>query len=168
MRALVTVALVLALVPILGSCSVKGRNVPDDKTPAGGTPSEISEESGFELVRFEAGDQRNEDKEIAQPTTSFARTTPVIYVTAAVKGVNKGAKIRGALRAVDVVTAGGEQVRDQDVVSDEVTATDVDAIANFEYSAPDKAWPVGKYVVNLTLDGQLVAPLDLAVEEAAP
>jgi len=176
MRTIGVVVVLLTLLLVLSSCSVKLGNPPEDKptTPAATekpttapTETPAAEGSTVKILTLMAGDQRDEEsREITHSTTTFTAKTAAIFVNAELKGLKKDAKITGALMAVDVVTASGAKVRDTEVASTDVASPGETATANFNFTPPAKGWPTGKYVVNILVDGQQIDSLELTIEKA--
>jgi hypothetical protein len=169
MRTVGVVVTLLALLLVLSSCSVKLGNPPEEKpsTPAATEPTTpAAGGSGAKVVTLVAGDQRDEEsREITNTTTTFTTATQAIFVNAAIKGLQKDAKITGTLMAVDVVTASGAKVRDTEVASTDVTSPGDEATVNLNFTPPTKGWPTGKYVVNILVEGQQIDSLDLTIEK---
>lgn len=165
---------VVALVLTLGACSVKtsvGTETSSSTPPAAEKPAEggaaPASDSGIKVVSLVAGDKFDEaSKEITNETTSFSTDTPEIFVNAGITGLTTGAKISGALIAVDVTLADGKSIKEQELKSIDVEAPGAEATARFSFTPPEAGWPVGSYQVKVSVDGTEVDAVDLTVEKA--
>ena len=171
MRNLGVTMLLLAVVLTVTSCTVKtspttGAGTPQPTTPAASGPAPEPKAAGPQVASLDIGEQYADDA-IGNATTTFAPTAPVMHVAASITGLAKGATIRGTLRAVDVTDAKGNTIRDYEVASKELSAPGAESTAHFEFSAPTAGWPVGKYVVEVAVDGQIIKTAEITVEKAA-
>ena len=170
MRTLRVVAVLVALTITLSSCGFRLGNTPEEgktKPAAKEEPVQSPTGSPIKVVSLVAGDRRDAtSEEITNATTTFTTKTPTIYVNAGIAGLTKGAKITGTLRVVDVVTASGDEHRDTDLGSLDVIAPGDKATAHFSFTADAEGWPVGSYVLNVTVDGQQTDSIELTVKKA--
>jgi hypothetical protein len=82
---------------------------------------------------------------------SFPPTTPKIFGHAGLVDVPSGAKIVVSWIAVDTK---GVAPANYKIDSAEFTAGMIDNTATFDLSKPNNSWPVGKYRVEVTIDGK--------------
>jgi len=172
MKTIYVALVALALAVVLSSCSVKTSTEPATSTPAASdtaakpdTAAPSAKESGAKVVELVVGDKFDaESKKITNETKSFAVDTPEIFVNAAITGLTSGAKITGALSAVDVKLADGTEVKDKELKSVDVESPGEEATARFSFTPPEKGWPAGTYVVKVSVDGQEVDSAELTVE----
>jgi hypothetical protein len=176
MRQIALVVVAVMVVVLIGSCSCKAKlgNVEEEpgKAPAAkaGGPAPVeappaATEGGPKAVVIEVGDERDEAKgEITKQTRDFTADTKVIYVDVGVKGLTKGAKVKGTLKCVEATTKDGTVVKDIEVASTELDAPGEESTFNFKFSAPTKGWPVGKYVVEVATGGKAFETIDLTVK----
>lgn len=172
MKTISIVLVALSLAVVLSSCSVKTSSGPEAGTPTPPSPAAKTEteapattEAGAKVVELVVGDKFDaESKKITNETKSFAVDTPEIFVNAAITGLTSGAKITGALSAVDVKLADGTEVKDKELKSVDVESPGEEATARFSFTPPEKGWPAGTYVVKVSVDGQEVDSAELTVE----
>lgn len=94
------------------------------------------------------------------PTTTFAPDQPTLHLVATVANAPSDTKVQASWVAVDI-----GDVADPNTVIDsaEVTLNDQDK-AHFTLSTPSTGtWPVGKYKVDLYLDGKLTKTVEFSV-----
>ncbi len=128
-------------------------------------PAEVETHPTAKVVVLEVGDQFDEEKEeITNQTKTFSPDTPVIYVSAGIKGLTKGEVVSGTLVAVDVTDSEGTRIRDYEVVSTEREAPAEESTMQFKFSAPTTGWPVGTYKVDVAGSGQLIDTVEVTVE----
>ena len=176
MRTFAVVVVVVGLMMLLSSCSVKtsgevktSTSAPADTAtkPEAAAPAET--ESGAKVASIVSGDKFDgESKKITNEATTFAPDTPEIFVNAEMTGMSKGAKITGTLVGVDITKADGTAIKDQDIKATDITMpADGEATARFSFTAPPDGWPVGKYAVTVAVDGKELDSVDLTVEKAS-
>jgi uncharacterized protein YceK len=146
---------------------------PDEAAGAGTTeeagpaaPAEVETHPTAKVVALSVGDQFDEEKdEISNQTKTFTPETPVIYVSAGIKGLTKGEMVTGTLIAVDVTDSEGTQIRDHEVTFAELKAPGEESTMQFKFSAPTTGWPVGTYKVDIAGTGKLIETVEVTVEE---
>lgn len=170
MRMISVVIAGVVLAVLLSSCSVKtgtSTSAPADNAAKTETAAPAATESGVKVVSLVSGDKFDEQsKEITNETTTFSTDTPEIFVNAGITGLATGAKITGTFTAVDVTLADGTAIKDKDLKSTDVEAPGAEATARFSFTPPEEGWPVGSYVVKVSVDGQEVDSVDLTVEKS--
>jgi outer membrane usher protein FimD/PapC len=89
-----------------------------------------------------------------RPATVFAASVPRLYAYFLTEGTEKGDKIRGVWIAEDTNGAAPANYK-----IDEATLTSEkdDSSGAFSLSKPNNGWPVGKYRVDVYVDGELEA-----------
>ena len=101
------------------------------------------------------GNAVNTDRQVTKAGTSFSTTDKTIYASVATEGTSSGAKLN----------AKWSYLEGKPLVMSNVTqsiATDGPAITTFKVQNPD-LWPEGKYKVEISLDGKMVADQDFQV-----
>jgi hypothetical protein len=101
------------------------------------------------------GNAVNNDRQVTKAGTSFASTDKTIYASVATEGSTSGAKL----------TAKWSYLEGKALVVSNITqsiATDGPAITTFKVQNPD-LWPEGKYKVEISLDGKMVADQDFQI-----
>lgn len=174
MRIISVVIAGFVLTVLLTSCSVKTgteagttTSAPADTPTATEAATPAATESGIKVVSLVSGDKFDEEsKEITSETTTFSVDTPEIFVNAGITGLPTGAKITGTFTAVDVTLADGTALKDKELKSVDVTAPGSEATARFSFTPPEQGWPVGSYVVKVSVDGQEVDSVELTVEKS--
>ena len=173
MRTQLLLSLVIVLVVIVSSCSVKMEGTvgtPAGEEPAQPDPMPASDEgrptatSSVEVLEILMGATRDEAGRIAPHTTQFTPSTPEIYVSAAMKCLDSGAIVTATMNAIRVITIDGDVIENTEVLTTEVEAPGAEATATFDFLAPDAGWPAGSYEIIISVDGAIVETLDLTVE----
>ena len=196
MRTTGFVAVLLTLLLALSSCTINLGNTPEDKpaasktsaapatttpppastttptttpTPAttAGKAPPTSKASPIKVVSLLSGDKRDpKSGVITHATAVFTPKTPTIFVTAKLKGLNKGAKITAKLIAVSVTASTGAKARNKQLASTTIDSPDTTATAGFHFTPPTKGWPTGAYKVNILVNDQQVRSLSLFVKRS--
>lgn len=118
------------------------------------------------VVELVAGDQRDENtKAITRPLSTFKAGTRAIYVNAELADLPAGAPILTGLRAVDVVTPGGVQVQDTDMLAASTVASGPWVTSAQYFVRPQRGWPLGSYCANIVVADRLVASLPFTIEK---
>jgi hypothetical protein len=93
------------------------------------------------------------DSKDGDAVDSFATTATKIYLHAEMSDIEKGSKMTGTWIAVDTHGAAppNYKIDSADLVADGAINT-----VNYSLSKPNKGWPVGKYRVELSVDGKTV------------
>lgn len=101
------------------------------------------------------------DSKEGDAVDTFSATTAKIFVHADMFDIEKGSKMSGTWIAVDTHGAAppNYKIDSADLVADGVVNT-----AIFSLSKPNKGWPIGKYRVELSVDGKVVGSASFAVE----
>lgn len=101
------------------------------------------------------------DSEEGDAVDTFAPTTAKIFVHADMFDVAKGAKMTGAWIAVDTHGAAppNYKIDSADLVADGNINT-----VTYSLSRPNKGWPVGKYRVELSVDGKIVGTASFTIQ----
>lgn len=103
------------------------------------------------------------DSKDGDAVDSFPTTTPKIYGHAGLVDVASGAKIVVSWIAVDTNGAAPPNYK---IDSAEFTAGMIDNTATFDLSKPNNGWPIGKYRVEVTIDGKPAGSAKFEVEAA--
>src|ERR1700730_4442633 len=98
------------------------------------------------------------------PKTVFASDTSKIYAMFKTTGAKNGDKIRGVLIAEDVGDAAPANTQVFDKTIDLEGDTDD---GDFNFGKPNQGWPVGKYRVDVYLNGELATTTKFTVKAAA-
>jgi hypothetical protein len=101
------------------------------------------------------------DSKDGDATDTFAPSTAKIFVHAEMADIDKGAKMTGTWIAVDTHGAAppNYKIDSSDLVADGVVNT-----VTYSLSKPNKGWPIGKYRVELAVDGKVVGSTSFTVE----
>lgn len=101
------------------------------------------------------GNAVNNDRQVTKAGTSFAATDKTIYASVATEGSTSGAKLNAKWSYLEghvlVVSSITQSI-----------ATDGPAVTTFKVQNPD-LWPEGKYKVEISLDGKMVADQDFQI-----
>jgi len=101
------------------------------------------------------------DSKEGDPADTFAPNTQKIFVHADLFDIAKGSKMTGTWIAVDTHGAAppNYKIDSADLVADGSINT-----VTFSLSKPNKGWPVGKYRVELAVDGKVVGSASFAIQ----
>ena len=97
------------------------------------------------------------------PTTAFTSDTPKLYAMFKTIGAKSGDKIRGVLIAEDVGDAAPANTQVIDKTIEMEGDTDD---GDFNFGKPTKGWPVGKYRVDVYVNGELATTAKFTVKAA--
>ena len=103
--------------------------------------------AGDTTVKVKMSDELGGDE-----TTTFTPDTEKIYALFATEGAKKGDKLRGVLIAEDVGDVAPPNTKVLETKLDVEGDTDD---GDFNFSKPTKGWPVGKYRVEIYVNGGL-------------
>jgi hypothetical protein len=95
-------------------------------------------------------DLKLSDSDDGDATTSFTPDTPKIFLNAALKDVPSGSKLSSVWVAEDT---GGVAPANYKIDSVSMDSGSLMNVATFSLSKPTAGWPVGKYRVDLFIDG---------------
>jgi hypothetical protein len=95
------------------------------------------------------------------PVTSFTPNTEKIYAIFKTDGAKQGDKVRGVLIAEDVGSAAPPNTKVLDKTIDLEGDTEEGA---FNFSKPDD-WPVGKYRVEIYVNGELATKMSFTIKQ---
>ena len=101
------------------------------------------------------------DSKDGEAVETFAPSTTKIFVHAGMSEIEKGAKMTGAWIAVDTHGAAPPNYK---IDSADLTADGVINTATFSLSKPNNGWPIGKYRVELSVDGKVVGKASFTIE----
>jgi hypothetical protein len=93
---------------------------------------------------------------------SFAPSTPMIYLRAHMADVANGSKIAASWIAVDT---NGAAPANYKIDSVEFVAGALTNTIDTNLSKPNKGWPLGKYRVDLSVDGKVAGSALFSVED---
>lgn len=101
------------------------------------------------------------DSKDGDAVETFAPTVGKIFVHAEMADIDKGAKMTGSWIAVDTHGAAppNYKIDSADLVADGVINT-----VTYSLSKPNKGWPIGKYRVELSVDGKIVGTASFTIE----
>src|SRR5436305_7755928 len=95
------------------------------------------------------------------PVSAFSADTPKIYAMFKTEGVSSGTKLKAVLIAEDV----GDAAPANTVVLDKTLDLNEDTSDGaFNFSKPDKGWPVGKYRVEFFANDTLATKAAFTIE----
>jgi hypothetical protein len=121
--------------------------------------------SDAHVKSIRVGDVYDEaEQKITSERTEFAPDSPVIHMDADLAGVTTGAKITAKLIAVSVTDTEGNAISNYDVASVDYEAPNPEPGIHAKFTPPDKGWPVGDYVIELSVDGQKIQESQLTVK----
>jgi len=196
MRTIGIAVVLLALLLALSSCTIKLGNSADDKpaatkassAPATSTPPSASTTAPpttttaptttttttapaapahITVLSLKAGDKRDpKTGEITDMTAVFTTRTPTIFVTAKLKGLEKGDEITAQLIGVNISGANGAKARNKQLAKTAIESTGNTAIAGYHFTPPKAGWPTGLYQTNILVNGQQVRSLSFTVKRA--
>lgn len=133
------------------------------KTPAAATttPTTTLTAKDFDCTLTDTADN---DKPGPAKTT-FTTNTKMFYLICNTDAVKKGQTMKAAWIANDTKGAAPANYKIDEkgiTVTEDLGSTKV-WVSNFSLSRPDKGWPVGKYSVELYVDGALISttPFDV-------
>jgi hypothetical protein len=130
-------------------------------------PAETETHPTAKVAVLKVGDEFDEETEkITNQTKTFTPDTPIIYVSAGIKGLEKGEMVKGTLMAVDVTAKDGTEISDVEVASRELEAPAEESTMDWKFSAPTEGWPPGSYQVEIEGSDKPIETVELTVEEA--
>ena len=119
------------------------------------------------VLSLKAGDKRDpKTGEITDMTAVFTTRTPTIFVTAKLKGLEKGDEITAQLIGVNISGANGAKARNKQLAKTAIESTGNTAIAGYHFTPPKAGWPTGLYQTNILVNGQQVRSLSFTVKRA--
>jgi pyruvate/2-oxoglutarate dehydrogenase complex dihydrolipoamide acyltransferase (E2) component len=116
--------------------------------PASAAATPAAADNGFQVASITLGDAVTPDHKVRKEVTSFAPNQKTIYVSVETSGSTTGATLNAKWSYLE---GNGELVNS---VSQSIVA-DGPATTTFRVQNPD-LWPVGKYKVDILLDGKQV------------
>ena len=102
------------------------------------------------------------DSDSGDAIDSFATDAAKIYVHASMVDIPNGAKMTGTWIAIDT---NGAAPPNYQIDSSDLTAGLIMNTVNFSMSKPNAGWPVGKYRVDLLIDGKPAGAAKFVVEK---
>lgn len=102
------------------------------------------------------------DSDSGDATDSFTPDAAKIYVHANMVDIPSGAKMTGSWIAVDT---NGVAPPNYQIDSSDLTAGTIMNTVNFSLSKPNAGWPLGKYRVNLLIDGKPAGAANFVIEK---
>ena len=97
-------------------------------------------------------------------TDRFKPDSPSIHAVLVLEGAKAGSKVQGTWVSVDAIEAPNYQIDSSEVL----TKAEGDARVHFQISKPQKGWPVGKYRLDVSVDGKFVTSITFSVASAIP
>ena len=174
MNRLLIVLTLFVFVVVGASCSFQCGKPSEESTPgpvvkAPATPAPTPDPNAgkagnAKVAVLKIGDQIDKDQKVTHAADTFTKDTAAIYASVGIKGLNKGDEIKGTLMATEVVTTDGTKVRDEEVASTTLAAPAEESTAHFEFTPPEKGWPVGSYVLQIAVNGENIENVDLSVK----
>lgn len=147
----------LACAALLGAC--KKKEAPVEQTPpvveSTPAPEPTPAAVPFSVTSIDLGKAIGSDKKITEPTTTFGKSD-TIYASVATDGASDTAK---TLKAKWTFGDAGQLVKEEE---GSITPTGP-AATEFHISKPD-GWPVGKYKVEIFVDGTSAGTKDFEVK----
>jgi hypothetical protein len=137
---------------VSGAVACKKKEAPAPPAEAA-APAPAPAPPAFAVQSVDVGKAINADKRIAAPTTTFGRRD-TIYVSVVTEGVAPSKTI-----AAKWIFQDGQTVKEQT----ESIAPTGPAATEFHISKP-KPWPVGKYKVEITVDGAPAGSKDFEIK----
>jgi hypothetical protein len=99
-----------------------------------------------------------------EPVTSFTADTPNLFAIFKTTGIRNGDKVRGVLVAEDV----GDVAPTNTKVFEKTLTLEKDTDdGDYYFSKPTKGWPVGKYRVEIYVNGNLAETTKFTIEASA-
>lgn len=139
-------------VVVIGMGACKKKEAPAPPAEAA-TPAPAPAPPAFAVQTIEVGKSIGADKRVTAPTASFGRRD-TIYVSVATEGAAPSKSISAKWTFQD-----GQVVKEQS----EAIAPTGPAATEFHISKP-KPWPVGKYKVEIAVDGAAAGSKDFEVK----
>lgn len=142
-------------VGLLGACS-KGQEAPKaaPQQNAAPAPQAAAPQATFQVSRIDLGTMLGADKKIAAPSTTF-KPGDTIYASILSTGAAPSVKLAAKWTYQD-----GQTVRE----SSQAIAPTGPAATEFHIAKPD-GWPVGKYKIEVTANGQPAGTMEYTVAE---
>lgn len=159
-RLMLFISLVMIL-SFIASMSRTGSANEDNGTASGIT----FDVQAARVVGCDVGDKYDEKTgAITHKTSTFSKQSPAMHITVGVTGLTKGQEIVCSLHAVDVRDSEGKRYKDIHVASTSAKAPDSEATAHFDFSKPEKGWPVGSYSISISVRGKIIKTVDIIVK----
>ena len=95
-------------------------------------------------------------------TDLFQPDSPSIHAVLVLDGAKVGTKVLGTWVSVDAIETPNYQIDSAEVV----TKSQGDARVHFKISKPQKGWPVGKYRLDVSVDGKFITSIPFSVVSA--
>jgi hypothetical protein len=146
-----TASLALLAVMVLGACSKK--EAPPPPTPAPATP--VATPVPFKVTSVDLGKSIGDDKRIKDAATTFGRHD-AIYAAISSEGASPKTTLKAKWTFGPKGTLVNEEARD--------IAPAGPAVTEFHIVKPS-GWPVGKYTLEVSVDGSPVATKELEVQK---
>ncbi len=171
MRVTALVVALAAVAVLVTSCSVKtsfgtGADAPGEG--AEGTPEarEVAASGAGPVVEaMRVGDAYDESAEqVSREATEFAPDVPEIHMDAELVGLQVGDEITASLIAVSVLDSEGSLIQNEVVASLNWEAPDPATGVHAKFSAPERGWPMGEYVIELSVNGTVVDEVEIMVQ----
>ena len=102
------------------------------------------------------------DSDSGDAIESFGPAVPKIYVHASMVDIPNGAKMTGTWIAVDTNGAAPPNYK---IDSADLTAGVITNTVNFSMTKPNAGWPLGKYRVDLSIDGKPAGAANFTIEK---
>lgn len=133
-------------------------HVAAEPAPAASTARADASDSSFRVATLTLGSAIDAGYAVTAPATRFAADTPVIYASVATTGRTASATLGARWRYLE-----GQGVLVNEL--SQTVAADGPAVTTFKVQNPNR-WPAGRYAVEISLDGKLVAQRDFEVTGA--
>jgi hypothetical protein len=147
-----TAKLALLAVVVLGACSKK-EAPPPPPTPVPATP--VPTPVPFKVTSVDLGKSIGDDKRIKDAATTFGRKD-TIYAAVSSEGVSTKTTLKAKWTFGAKATLVNEEARD--------IAPTGPTVTEFHIAKPS-GWPVGKYTLEVSVDGSPVATKELEVQK---
>jgi hypothetical protein len=147
-----TATLALLAVVVLGACSKK-EPPPPPPTPVPATP--VPTPVPFKVTSVDLGKSIGDDKHVKDAATTFG-PKDTIYAAVSSEGVSAKTTVKAKWTFGAKGTLVNEEARD--------IAPAGPAVTEFHIAKPS-GWPVGKYTLEVSVDGSPVATKELTVQK---
>ena len=125
--------------------------------PAASTTKPAASDGGFRVATLTLGSAIDAGYAVTAPATRFAADTPVIYASVATTGRTTGATLDARWRYLE-----GQGVLVNEL--SQIVAAGGPAVTTFKVQNPNR-WPVGRYNVEISLNGKPVASREFEIEK---
>jgi hypothetical protein len=133
--------------------------------PVEAEPTDTATTASTLIIRSAVTSKGYENGKAVDPTTTFSPTDLLLHAVVEVGNAPTDTKVKVVWTSVDSTDSGGTQYKDQKIDEKEVLTKETDSTVDFTLSN-DQPWPVGKYKVDIYLDGNLERMIEFEVQPA--